>query len=202
MFSRLEAREILRNLGPDCDEEVVAKLQSIAGSKQVSVSLAMSPQPFSYTTFGVEQQIPISTPPRSDVDQMNRADYGHLNDQEYDALVRTRKAEEQRAQVRATTLGYEQLAPTVVPKSSTQRLIEVGATNSVGDKCVGRNGDNFSVYQCPQGHGYIANNPAIKGCTACALLGNASSNREEANEQPQAKRRIDPGAIAGEDSNW
>lgn len=87
---------------------------------------------------------------------------------------------------------------------------EVGAKNSVGDVCIDI-ADGLSVFVCPNRHGYVANNPAVPGCTMCAAIGQSSvssssaadaDNDGEDNQESDSRGRFDSGAIAGQDSRW
>ena len=89
-------------------------------------------------------------------------------------------------------------------------LTAVGAKNSVGDTCI-EIVDGMSVFVCSNGHGYVANNPAVPGCTMCAATGRSSSSSSfaadadddgEDNNESDSRGRFDSGAIAGQDSRW
>lgn len=201
MFSRLEAREILRHLDTaDCDSDVVAKLAEIANQANVPHLPQRMIVPADADRKVAAEVLAAPFQP-TDVLEMNRGDYGHLSDDEFVGLKSRRLQEAKMAAEKAKTLGYEVLAPTRLPPGyGTEKNVAIGESNSVGDKCVSINGDGFSVFACKNGHGYVQNNPAVHGCTTCALEGNSSANREEA--QIAQTQRIDKGAIAGEDSRW
>lgn len=90
-------------------------------------------------------------------------------------------------------------------------LTEVGGKNSVGDTCI-EIVDGLSVFVCPNSHGYVANNPAVPGCTMCAATGRSSSSASSIAEDADgdgedniistSRGRYDGGAISGQDSRW
>ena len=194
VFSRLEAREILRNLDTgDCDDEVVAKLVAIAQHK----TIASDPHAPTWTVKTIVNGSEMATASSDDI-SMPRGAYGHLNDEEFASLRLLRATESKRAIDQSKLLAFESMAPLQLPPGYAVENVAKGNRNSAGDVCVEINPDGFSIFVCPQGHGYISNNPAVHGCTLCAISGNTSSNREET----QGVKRTDPGAIDGEDSRW
>jgi hypothetical protein len=77
----------------------------------------------------------------------------------------------------------------------------LGQTNRFGEKCIGIDANSgCSIFQCKEGHAYVANNPFVVGCTECAVAGNAPPGGGEA--VAAGAVREDRGAIEGSDSNW
>ena len=188
-FSRLEAREILRNLDTgSCDDEVVQKLVSIAESKTKAYVKEVAFVAAVFASGGVDLSMP-------------RGAYGHLNDEEFEALRQLRGSETKRAAEQLKGISFEAMAPLQLPSEYAIERVAKGARNSVNDLCVEINADGLSIFVCPQGHGYIANNPSVHGCTTCAVSGNGAINREEVQETNRTNR-VDTGAIPGEDSRW
>jgi hypothetical protein len=193
MFSRLELREILNNLNTNtCDEEVVAKLRSLAGAvKLQTISVRddpppsfRDPPPSFRDPAGFSIGDPIESHPL--IANMRREDYPHLrladgsfDETSYQALLTARRASIKQDIAKAGAIPMNVMAP---PEIHDRRLenVPVGSKNSAGDKCVTVSG-GFSVYACPHGHGYMDTNPAAPlGCSTCALEGNVQAGRAAA----------------------
>jgi hypothetical protein len=194
-LSRLEIREILRCLSRDCEPEVVAKLQSMLGTTTPTFEIVVDSRMPENTFAFVDKQKPK---PTFEFD-MPRQAYGHLNDEEFEGLYMLRRAEAERQFKRLQGESFESLAPLRLPVEYKIERTAKGEKNSVGDTCVDLTPEGFSIFQCSNGHGYVANNPAVRGCTTCAVAGNNGANREEA---VAARTSVDRGAIPGHDSNW
>jgi hypothetical protein len=213
-LTRLEIKDILANLGPDAEPEVRAKLQAMLGVPSSPIASAVPPPPTPDTV-----QAPFhegSKPPKPDGPVLMTWDdippglrwiEGKSKNEDRDKLFAQSDLDQinnervmswNAMQKMKAAVSYEPfIHPLIDPRAGTFN-VAVGERNRAGDPCVLLAADGTSVFQCPEGHGYVSNNPAVPGCTECAVHGNLTSQREEAG----VGGRRDPGAIEGEDSAW
>jgi hypothetical protein len=208
MFTRLELREILNHLNTQtCDEEVVAKLRGLAGAKQLPSTqtddggwvMARAMQRNADRRAQEDQPIDLVME-HPTIKNMRREDYSHLRDDEFLGLVESRKQSIQQDLKKAGQIPMNAMAPPELHDRRLQTKIAPGEKNSAGDKCVFISADGFSVFSCPNGHGYMDTNPtAAIGCGECAMQGNTQATQQDRQTSAGGEDR---GAIPGEDSKW
>jgi hypothetical protein len=219
-FTRLECREILAHLDPDCDPDVITKLQEAAQSTAVARPRDAAPAEIHRhsdvpTPAETYQRLQEHRADRAEVAAaqktfpytFNRAAFRHLDDEQFAAHVAIQRQLWERDQVASKEIPMEALNPPQQMRgfgSGIQRL-PLGARNAAGDVCVAVDPDSgVSTFTCKAcGDTYVANNPAVRGCK-CGGSGSGELAEYEEPETPAAVAavRADKGAIAGEDSNW
>ena len=183
-LSRLEIKELLANLGPECEPEVRDKLTEALGfttkthvaTPSVPVALDVrSP----LTSLGelrdavrqkaLEAEEDIFRPLTRERDFPNTAPGATpITDEEIEAInVQRMDAGRQAAIGRAAREGRTIIDMAEIPVAPRSGHVAVGATNRVGDTCVKLNHAGQSVFQCKNGHGYIEEGSVTSGCPRC-----------------------------------
>lgn len=202
-FSKLECKEILRNLDTsECDDEVVAKL--VDGTKTHLSGIADSDRPAAmrllespYKPLPSAHSGSLSTDmvltPRMEGQGWTQEDVDRVNAER----KRAQEAQERlRPGLTASKSNPEPdaryaafAAPETVPVPIDR--VSPGEANRYGDLCVKIADDGQAVYQCKRGHGYTLG--VTGGCPICFMAGD---------DAPVREARVDANAVPGEDSNW
>lgn len=212
-FSRLEAREILAHLDDDCDPDVIEKLREIAQSKtrtlvtfKAAIQEPLNQVQLERAELALRSNFELFDPPANQrcehtegtVTVNGVAVCSICHNKGWSTADIARVNEERRITFAAQSnmsggIPFTAIADKpALPSGFGIERVAVGDTNSVGDKCIRIDDRGFSVYVCPEGHGYIGDNEAFKGCSQCEM-GGTTVTRQQIEDR---------GAIAGFDSNW
>jgi hypothetical protein len=207
-LSRLEWKEILRNLGPECEPEVRAKIEDYLLHPVVITRTVEEV----HTSAAVQvNNNVVQDRPRTEVvkdgpayltqDEINaHIALAKTRDQEFtqvhvDAINAERRITWESQQRLKDAVSYEQFTRPSIPPGAGLERVAVGETNSLGEKCIAVDPESkCSTYVCRNGHAYVNNNSNIRGCTECFMAGDTARGEET--------QRHDAGAIGGEDSHW
>jgi hypothetical protein len=179
-LSRLELKELIANLGPNCEPEVREKLEAALGQK-VATTIAVP---------GTGQSVQVLREPSSmddlrDIvrqkaqeaeDEIFRPltrerDFpkGTISDEELDTINTARRTAWENAKRVAEARKNITVvdAYTEIPPKPSSGRVAIGAVNRVGDKCAKINELGQSVFVCRNGHGYIEEESVTDGCPRC-----------------------------------
>lgn len=177
-LSRYEIQYLLSLLDPVQDQELADKLWGQMGSRTVADYYEKRPYldkpkftPAEGPAFPHEGRLyPVVLP-----DGWTAEEVAIIENQRRV----TEEAQRAMAQVKPSRNPQDaagaEFAQPEMPEFWQIQKVEVGETNSAGDPCILIDPAGYSVFRCGRGHGYVGNNPAVRGCTYCAATEGSGS---------------------------